>query len=193
MAKYTLLFKDFEDAGGELPASFALLEGLFPTSFIAVFNARNAYKEIGAETIAEFENRLDAKALEIYPRIKALVDAQTAGVKGRNRKETTIQELTQTLDGTFDKGQITRISRNLAHAPITEPLNNTDVVDGMSQDETSGQDLNHSESTNAGTITREYEENNVDTSLAWADFVDRFKGIFEECLKAFDVCFLGVW
>lgn len=187
MAKYTLLFKEYMDVG-ELPTSIDKIEMLLP-GFKDAFIARNLYKEIGAETLELFKNRLDAVALRIYPKLKAQIDVRDAGINGRNRKDTETRNLA--TYGTFDKGEINTVNRNLAHAPINTPLNNEDVTDGSSQNVNSGQDVTHA--TDTGTIVREYEEQNIDTSISWAEFNERFNNLFSETLRAFDCCFLGVW
>lgn len=207
MAKYTILFKDYMDVGS-LPASIDTIEDVLP-GFTQAFIARNKYKEIGAETIEAFENRLDAVALRIYPSIKARLDVKDAAVNGRNRSETTkttkegrnSQTRQGQTDGTFDKGNIDTVQRNVAHAPITTVLNNEDVIDGSINTVSSGTDTTHAtnsertegSNTDTTTTTHEYTENNVDTSIAWAELNERFNGIFEETLRAFDCCFLGVW
>lgn len=188
MAIYTLLFKDYKDAGGLLPASFTQLNELFDNvglDFAGAFDARFAFREIGAETLSQFENMLDAKARLIYPQIKSDLDAQSKAVDGRKRTETTTQDLTNTAV----KGGIKSVTRNLAHAPITTPLNDADVVDGASQSTDFDDDVN----TSTGTIIREYDESSIDDSIRYAELQERFKYVFQDALRAFDGCFLGVW
>lgn len=196
MAKYTILYKEYKDAGGKLPASFTQLVELWGNEgfdFGGAFEARNLLREIGQETLDAFYDRLDAKARQIYPRVKMSLEALTTAAKGRTRKETTTQNLTGQTDSTFDKGQVKQTRNHYQHPLTVGALNGSETTDGDEVTTTSGADTQNTTTTNGGTITREYEENTIDTALAYADLVDRYRNIFEDTLRAFDGCFLGVW
>ena len=93
MAKYTMLFKDFIEAGGQYPACFADIEGLQDA-----FYGRYCVSEIGFETPSIFQIRLEAKANELVPFYKekmTLASAQYVGMLTPSKLETITHEYGQ--------------------------------------------------------------------------------------------------
>ena len=90
MARYTMLFKDFIEAGGQYPACFAEIEGLQDA-----FYGRYCVSEIGFETPSIFQIRLEAKANELVPFYKekmTLASAQYVGMLTPSKIETITHE-----------------------------------------------------------------------------------------------------
>ena len=90
MARYTMLFKDFIEAGGQYPACFAEIEGLQDAFF-----GRYCVSEIGFETPSIFQIRLEAKANELVPFYKekmTLASAQYVGLLTPSKLETITHE-----------------------------------------------------------------------------------------------------
>lgn len=93
MARYTMLFKDFIEAGGQYPACFAEIEGLQDA-----FYGRYCVSEIGFETPSIFQIRLEAKANELVPFYKekmTLASAQYVGLLTPSKLETITHEYGQ--------------------------------------------------------------------------------------------------
>ena len=93
MARYTMLFKDFIEAGGQYPACFAEIEGLQDAFF-----GRYCVSEIGFETPSIFQIRLEAKANELVPFYKekmTLASAQYVGLLTPSKLETITHEYGQ--------------------------------------------------------------------------------------------------
>lgn len=194
MSKFTILYKEYKDAGGELPASFANLANLFgELDFVGAFEARNLLKEIGQETMGAFYNRLDAKARALFPGVKEKLEIINAAPRGRNRTEKTTQELTGHITSTLSKGEVNQATKRFENPMDVEALNNTERVGGEQTTTNSADDTQVSQTNNGGTIVREYTEETVDTALTYAELVDRYGDLFNKTLRAFDSLFLGVW
>lgn len=194
MAKYTILYKTLKETGFTLPVSFTNLAALFgDLNFEQAFETRNLLKEIGQETAEAFFNRVDAKALALFPRVKKQLAAIKNAPTGRNRSEKTTQNLTSSGQSQVNKGDVQQTTNNYAHPISVEELNNTETISGTSARTTSGADTQSYSANNGGTVLREYTEETVDTALTYAELLERYGDVFNETLKAFDVLFLGVW
>ena len=73
MAKYTELFAEYLESGGELPAAFGDIEG-----FTDLFVARYCDKEIGFETETLFHVKLEERAAIIIPAYVKRIEATDA-------------------------------------------------------------------------------------------------------------------
>lgn len=173
MAKYTMLLAEYLAKGGQLPASFALIEG-FENAFIG----RYCDQEIGYETDALFSIKLEAKADLIMQAYKARIDARALyWAKVPNPTKVHYEHATTNYDMGKQKIKTTELPFNEATA---EPnlINENDAYHNEDEREARHED-------NGETL---------DEVIRMLDFLNKdVTTLVEKCLNEFKPLFMGVY
>ena len=168
MAKYTELFAEYLESGGELPAAFQDIEG-FEDAFIQEY----CDKEIGFETEALFYIKLEAKANIVIPLYKKKFDALDQALTQLGNP---IKTRKRTFEGGERKGDETVLPINSMSATPSS-LSKTEKF------------------TDVETITDEGDT--VDEAIKKAEFIrnadNEYWSIFYSCLKEFGDLFMKVY
>lgn len=134
MAKYTELFAEYLEGGGELPAAFADING-----FEDLFVARFCDKEIGFETEALFRIKLEEKAELVIPAyVKLLASYNEAWAKVGNPTKTRSRTFTGGAQGASTTAlPMNSVTANPSQSTQTDSYVDTDVntEDGFTPDE----------------------------------------------------------
>lgn len=165
MAKYTMLLAEYLERGGQLPASFALIDG-----FSEIFKKHYCDKEIGFETELLFFMKLDEKAdlyMQLYAdkltRLASAYNLFDAGAKVRYSTFNGGKQHAETTELPFDSG---RAEPNV--------LNDSDAY------------VNTDEARETG--------GSLDELQRRVEFVNgKAKSLVEELLNVFKPCFMGVY
>lgn len=165
MAKYTMLLAEYLERGGQLPATFSLIEG-----FSDIFKKHYCDKEIGFETELLFFMKLDEKA-DMYVHLYA--DKLTRLSSAYNL---------------FDAGAKVRFSTftgGKQHAETTElPFDSANAEPNVLND--SDEYINTDEARETG--------GSLDELQRRVEFVNgKAKSLIEELLNVFKPCFMGVY
>ena len=170
MAKYTELFAEYLESGGQLPAAFSQIEG-FEDLFVAWFCDR----EIGFETETLFRIKLEAKAEIVIPAYVKRLEASEAAwlvVNDPKRKQTR----------TYDSAEKNTSTTNL-------PINPTIVTPSPSQTGKADAYVDTETTINEGMT--------VDEAIRRAEYFQKLDGepwiILTSCLKEFDNLFMKVY
>lgn len=171
MATYTHTFIEYMgEQMGQLPEIFNdfnidIGEGhSFNDLFVLHFSAY----EIGAETFAEFDNLLKARALELLPFYKKKIDAINAA-----------------LVQPFNNGNKITLTTNNTGKNYDNPLNST----GLNDADISSALITDSVTTeeHEGTNTR---SNKIDVVIQYQDAINN---LYSELLEKFNVCFMQMF
>ena len=168
MSKYTETLVEFLEGGGVLPAVFAEIEG-----FEDLFVARYCDKEIGFETEALFQIKLEERAAIIIPayvkRIAA-TDAAWLTVTGPTRKQTR----------TFNSGEKRSSSSSLPLNSQTAQPSQTAKADAFTD-----------------TDTTTFEGITPDEAIRRAEYFQKLDGmtwiLLDKCLHEFENLFMKVY
>lgn len=168
MAKYTELFAEYLESGGELPAAFAEIDG-FEDAFIQEY----CDKEIGFETEALFYIKLEAKANIVIPIYKKKFEAL-------DQTLTQLSNPIKTRQRTFEGGERKADETVLPINSLSATPSRVSKSEGFTDTET---------------ITD--EGNTVDEAIKKVEFVrdtdNEYWSIFYSCLKEFDNLFMKVY
>ena len=168
MSKYTETLVEFLEGGGVLPAAFAEIEG-----FEDLFVARYCDKEIGFETEALFQIKLEERAAIIIPayvkRIAA-TDAAWLTVTDPTRKQTR----------TFNSGEKRSSSSSLPLNAQTAQPSQTAKADAFTD-----------------TDTTTFEGMTADEAIRRAEYFQKLDGmtwiLLDKCLHEFENLFMKVY
>lgn len=112
MAKYTELFSEYLEAGGELPALFSQIEG-----FTDLFKAHFCDKEIGFETESLFAIKLEEYAHIYIPIYKQRIDdLATAITNARNPVKVFYEKYNTIIDAGEQNARTTDLPFNATEA-----------------------------------------------------------------------------
>lgn len=173
MAKYTMLLAEYLERGGQLPASFSLING-----FEDIFKKHYCDKEIGFETELLFFMKLDEKA-DLYMQLYA--DKLTRLASAYNLFDAGARVRYTTDNRTFKGGK--------QHAETTElPFDSANAEPNVLSDTdeyTNTDDLERNEKETGGSL---------DELQRRVEFVNgKAKSLVEELLLVFKPCFMGVY
>lgn len=168
MAKYTELFAEYLEGGGELPAVFSLIEG-----FADLFVGRFCDKEIGFETEALFAIKLNERAAIIIPEyVKRLQATDAAWL--------TVTDPTRTQTRAYVGGERRTATTALPVNTIYAEPNQTGKAEEYTDTETV---------TNNGLTP--------DESIRRVEYFQKLDGtawiILDSCLREFDNLFMKVY
>lgn len=105
MAKYTELFSEYLECGGELPSSFSLIE-----NFDNLFKLRFYDHEIGFETETLFSMKLELTASIMIPLYKERIDMLAEAITGaKNPTRTFYEKYNTTINAGEQRGQTTEL------------------------------------------------------------------------------------
>lgn len=195
MAKYTTLLAEYLERGGQLPASFSLIQG-----FEDIFKKHYCDKEIGFETDLLFFMKLDEKAdlyMQLYAdKLTRLASAYNLFDEGAKVRYT-IEGRTTNLGAQHEESTFTGGAQ---HTEGTElPFDSENAEPNIINDS--------AEYTNTNEVNRDATENSDDTERTETEtggsldelqrrieFVNRKAvSIIEELLMVFKPCFMGVY
>lgn len=126
MARYTELFSEWLENGGELPTSFYSIK-IGDSILSDIFAAQFAAREIGFETPELFELKLNAYAATLIPELKAGLDAYSGALSAMN---TPLH--TNTKNGVIQREYGER-KRNIWDNPTATDAGEVDLTDVGSQ------------------------------------------------------------
>ena len=163
MAKYTMLLTEFLKSGGQLPASFELIQG-----FEDLFILRYCDKEIGFETPSIFELKLEEKARlyiqEYKKRIDLLVSKWT---HAQNPTKVYYESSTTTLNVGEQTSKTTELPFNSVNADPSIISNNEEYENSETREH-----------------TREESGATIDETIRFIQFLNNdVKNIVEELLN----------
>lgn len=105
MAKYTELFSEYLEGGGELPSSFELIE-----NFDNLFKLRFYDHEIGFETETLFSMKIELTASIMIPLYKERIDMLAEAITGaKNPTRTFYEKYNTTINAGEQRGQTTEL------------------------------------------------------------------------------------
>ncbi len=173
MAKYTMLLAEYLEMGGQLPASFALING-----FEDLFIARYCDHEIGFETDALFYIKLELKA-DIYMQKYADKIQRLATAWGiyDNPVRVRFTEEHKQFDGGKQHGSTTELPFD---SETAEPsvISDTDAY----------------KNTEARATTEQESGETHDEAIASIEFLNnKVKSLIEDLLNEFKPLFMGVY
>ena len=173
MAKYTKLFADYIEGGGELPAAFDLIEG-----FEDLFKKYYCDKEIGFETDLLFAMKLELYADMYVPVYAARIAKETAAWA---EFDTPVKTTHETDDTTFNAGATRGTITDLPLGASGSNPNTITAADAY--ENTNGRELERTES---GATS--------DEAIARLRFIqDKVKVIKLELLERFAPCVMAVY
>ena len=173
MAKYTMLLAEYLQKGGQLPASFSLIQG-----FEDLFIAKYCDKEIGFETDGLFRIKLEYKANLLIPMYKQRIDMLSAYcTKAENPTKVFYEKSTTLSNIGAQKNKTTDLPFNSASA---EPNSISDL--GERQD------------TGEVEITKQDDNDTLDELMRMLDFLNKdVNTLVQKCLNEFKPLFMGVY
>lgn len=172
MAKYTELFSEYLEGGGELPSSFSLIE-----NFDNLFKLRFYDHEIGFETETLFSMKLELTASIMIPIYKDRIDMLAEAITGaKNPTRTFYEKYNTTINAGEQRGQTTELPIDSATA---EPNS-----------------ISHSDAyTNTDERTTNREESaSVNEKYFIIDKLnEKVKSLIDSLLDEFKSCFMEVY
>lgn len=173
MAKYTMTLADYLSRGGQLPASFGIIEG-FENHFIG----RYCDKEIGFETDALFEIKLETKANLIMQEYKNRIDARVLyWTKTANPTKVHYEKATTQYNFGEQSNQTAELPFN---APTAQPNMVSKSNEYKNNDERQ--------------LRVEDNGETLDDVLKMLDFLNKdVATLIEKCLNEFDNLFMKVY
>ena len=173
MAKYTMLLAEYLQKGGQLPASFSLIQG-----FEDLFIAKYCDKEIGFETDELFRIKLEYKANLLIPMYKQRIDMLSAyWTKAENPTKVFYEKSTTLSNIGAQKNKTTDLPFNSVTA---EPNSISDL--GERQD------------TGEVEITKQDDNDTLDELMRRLDFLNKdVNTLVQKCLNEFKPLFMGVY
>lgn len=168
MAKYTELFAEYLESGGELPAAFSQIEG-----FEDLFIARYCDKEIGFETEDLFRIKLEERAAVIIPAyVKRIAATEAAWLLVNNPERKQVR--------TFESGEKKTATRSLPLNAQTAQPTQTGTADAFTD-----------------TDTTDYSGVTPDEAIRRAEYLQNLDGtawiIIDACLREFENLFMKVY
>ena len=168
MAKYTELFAEYHESGGELPVAFKDIDG-----FEDLFVARYCDKEIGFETETLFKIKLEERAAIIIPAYVKRIEATEAAwliVTDPTRKQTR----------TYTSGEKQTATRSLPLNAQTAQPTQTATAE-----------------TYVDTDVNEFEGLTPDEAIRRAEYFQKLDGtawiLLDACLREFENLFMKVY
>lgn len=172
MAKYTELFSEYLEGGGELPSSFELIE-----NFDNYFKLRYYDHEIGFETETLFSMKLELTASIMIPLYKERIDMLAEAITGAKNPTRTFYEKYNTIINAGEQsGQTTELPID---STIAEPNS-----------------ISHSDAyTNTDERTTNREEGaNINEKYFIIDKLnEKVKSLIDSLLAEFKSCFMEVY
>lgn len=172
MAKYTELFSEYLEGGGELPSSFSLIE-----NFDNLFKLRFYDHEIGFENETLFSMKLELTASIMIPLYKERIDMLAEAITGAKNPTRTFYEKYNTIINAGEQsGQTTELPIDSA---IAEPNS-----------------ISHSDAyTNSDERTTNREEGaNINEKYFIIDKLnEKVKSLIDSLLAEFKSCFMEVY
>lgn len=174
MAKYTELFGEYLEGGGELPASFDEIEG-----FADKFKQYYCDKEIGFETEELFAIKLNIMAEIVIPEYKRRIDLLTLKWTGANNPTKIYYENVVTSNN-FGNRKSRRYDLPFESAPNVTP------AEASEEDARQDDGESTTSKSDTGATSDEY--------IRMLEFLNRgVKLIILDLLKEFKNCFMGVY
>lgn len=168
MAKYTELFAEYLESGGELPAAFSQIEG-----FTDLFVARYCDKEIGFETETLFHVKLEERAAIIIPAYVKRIEATDAAWL-------VVTDPTRSQTRTFNSGEKKTATRSLPMNAQTAQPTQTATADPY-----------------IDTDTTEMRGLTPDEAIRRAEYFQKLDGtawiLLDACLREFENLFMKVY
>ena len=168
MSKYTETLAEFLEGGGSLPAAFAKIEG-----FEDLFVARYCDKEIGFETEALFQIKLEERAAIIIPAYVKRIQATEAAWL-------TVTDPTRKQTRTFASGEKRSSSSSLPLNAQTAQPSQTAKADAFTD-----------------TDTTTFEGMTPDEAIRRAEYFQKLDGtawiLLDACLREFENLFMKVY
>lgn len=185
MARYTELFAEWLENGGELPAAFNNIM-IGENSLADIFTAQYAAREIGFETPILFEMKLNAYAATLIPDLKAGLDAFSGALSAMDAPTHT-----HTKSGAIQRDYGER-KRNVWEEPTATDAGEVDLSDVGSQNITLD---------SGGTDTETYQEvTDVDNIKGVSEGIAVYQALsqpaqnfLEVWLKKFDPLFMQIF
>lgn len=168
MSKYTETLVEFLEGGGVLPAAFAEIVG-----FEDLFVARYCDKEIGFETEALFQIKLEERAAIIIPAYVKRIQATEAAWL-------TVTDPTRKQTRTFNSGEKRSSSSSLPLNSLTAQPSQTAKADSFTD-----------------TDTTTFEGITPDEAIRRAEYFQKLDGtawiLLDACLREFENLFMKVY
>lgn len=185
MARYTELLAEYLESGGKLPAAFDGIK-IGDSTLSDIFTAQFAAREIGFETPALFELKLNAYAATLIPELKAGLDAYSGAISAMDKPSHT-----HTKNGVIQREYGER-KRNVWDNPTATDAGEVDLTDVGSQNITVD---------SGGVDTENYQEvTDVDVSKTAADGIAIYQALsqpaqtfLEVWLAKFDPLFMQIY
>lgn len=172
MAKYTELFSEYLEGGGELPSSFSLIE-----NFDNLFKLRFYDHEIGFETETLFSMKLELTASIMIPLYKERIDMLAEAITGaKNPTRTFYEKYNTTINAGEQRGQTTELP-----------------IDSMTAEPNS---ISHSDAyTNTDErITNREEGASINEKYYIVDKLnEKVKSLINNLLDEFNNCFMRIY
>lgn len=195
MAKYTELYIDYVKGGGDIPASFGLIEG-----FADLFLQRYCASEIGFETEELFALKLESKANLVmgdYAERIRLLAQQYAKIDAPAK---TIYEKSTLTRNTGARKSTSATDYGAQESTSTElPFNSQTAEPSIKNNSGAKRDENETNTEAAvDSETRGYERSEggatLDEILRSLEYLNgRVKHVLEECLGEFKPLFMGIY
>ena len=195
MAKYTMLLAEYLERGGQLPASFSLIQG-----FEDIFKKHYCDKEIGFETELLFFMKLDEKAdlyMQLYAdkltRLAHAYDLFDAGAKVRY----TTEDRKTNLGAQHEETSFTGGAQHTegTELPFDSETAEPNIVND-SAEYTNTNEVDRDETENKDNIERRETETggSLDELQRRIEFVNgKARSLINELLGEFKNCFMGVY
>ena len=172
MAKYTELFSEYLEGGGELPSSFSLIE-----NFDNLFKLRFYDREIGFETETLFSMKLELTANIMIPIYKDRIDMLAEAITGaKNPTRTFYEKNNTTINAGEQSGQTTEL-----------PIDSTSAEPNS---------ISHSDAyTNTDERTTNREEGaSINEKYYIIDKLnEKVKSLIDNLLDEFNSCFMRIY
>lgn len=173
MAKYTMLLAEYLQKGGQLPASFALIDG-----FEDLFVARYCDHEIGFETDELFRIKLEYKADLIMQAYADKITTRAFYWTKANNPVKSYYEKTQTK---FNAGATKSKTTELPIDSETAEPNLINTNDAF-------------ENNNLNEVWKNDEGETIDELMRMLDFLNKdVTTLVQKCLDEFKPLFMGVY
>lgn len=173
MAKYTMLLAEYLEMGGQLPASFAEING-----FEDLFKAHYCDKELGFETELLFFMKLSAKAEVVIPLYKNKLTRLTNEWENFDDPVRTIAVVeNKKFNAGAQKGKTTELPLNASSAQ-PNVINDTDAYENTE---------------NRGTTTRESGNTHEEVKKGIEFLSQPAKKVMYDLLDEFKTCFMLVY
>lgn len=173
MAKYTMLLAEYLQKGGQLPASFGLIQG-FEDLFVGTY----CDHEIGFETDALFSIKLETKANLIMQEYADKISARA----------TYWTKATNPVKVHYEK---TTTKTNIG----AQQNKNTDLpFDAMTAEPNTISDLGEREDNGIVEIRKEDNGETIDELMRMLDYLNKdVTTLVQKCLAEFKTLFMGVY